>query len=265
MVQRGEPPFRSPRPRTAVKVAGSRARDALTAHEPSREQLHLLLDVALNFAERTAGSSDPEDTRRLARVVQQLLQGAFGALRERVMGPPGDTQPADKPQADVRRDLVKGLTLPSLMPVADRKLLAHALLTLNRPAADVPPLFHRAPKKGRGADPKKAMFAETLAWEWIWQEHARTGAPIGRLKMQVAKATGITPEAVEKWRQAWMRRDGKDVVQAARDMAELMGRSWPKGDVEGSPAATARLHHIAEHWKAGRLPDKARARPPRWK
>lgn len=263
MVQQGESPFPRPHPRTAVKEARSKARDALTAQTPSREQLHALLDVALNFAERTAGSSDPKDTKLLARVVQQLLHGAFGDLRERVMGPPGNTQSADKPQADVRRDLVKGLTLPSLMPSADRKLLGLALLTLNRPAADVPPLFVRAPKNGRGADPKRAMYAETLFWKWVWEEHARTGAPIGRLTMQVAKATGGTVAAVEKWREAWISRDGKGVVQTARAIAEATGSFLLEAGAENVPDPDVRLGLIAEQWKAGRTPAKARARPPR--
>jgi hypothetical protein len=246
-----------------------RRAEALIATEPTRAQLHMLLDAALDLTELIASGSDPEEAAIAARVVQKLLHCGFGPLVNRLMVPwhPTDAHEEarrdDRTQAEIRYDMARGLILlPSLMRDADRNLLAGALRALDSRTDDVPELFVREPKKGRGANPRAAEHAEEEAWQWIWRLHDRTGERIGRLKMRVASAAGVTPEAVEKWREAWVRRDGKDVVRSVRGLA--VARWWSSdGEIIDDPDPAASLHEIAEDWKAARMPAKARRRPSR--
>ena len=266
MAEGGQAP--SPSPSQGARRRKDALR-ALNAREPSREQLHLLLDLALDFAGVVAQDLDIERARLLATVVQKILKAGFSLLTGRLIQTQEHADAHGGDPTEVRRRLVMGLIrLPSLMPPADRKLLAAALLSLDRPAEDVPPLFRRPPKKGRGADPARARAAEERAWEWIWQEHARTGQPIGRLKAKVADSTGLTPEAVEKWREAWLSREGRNTVRVARMLADAMGRflleTWSEeGSASAAPDAEAHLAMIVADWQGGRLPTKARTRASR--
>jgi hypothetical protein len=127
-------------------------------------------------------------------------------------------------------------------------------------AGKVPPIFQSAARRGRGSDPILAEYAEVAAWIWIWLEHARTRERIEDLKARVANAVGVTPAAVEKWREAWTRRDGADAVKNRRKGIEKAVTRWHEIRVGPPHDPEAELARIVAQWKAGRRPVKARAR-----
>ncbi|MBV9685301.1 MAG: hypothetical protein JO046_26140 [Solirubrobacterales bacterium] len=179
MDQQGGPPI--PDHSLRAEAGGPlRRAEALVAAEPTRERLHALLDAALDLTEAASSGSDFEEAITAAWVVQQLLDLGFGPLANRLMeaGQPADAEArgGDKTHAEIRRDLARGVTVfPSLMGEADRSVIAVALLDLNSRTAEVPPLLVRERKRGRGANPGAAEEAEERAWQWIWQQHGRTG------------------------------------------------------------------------------------------
>jgi hypothetical protein len=117
--------------------------------------------------------------------------------------------------------------LPSAAPNVMNGVIG-ALSSLNGLSGQAPPVLKPLPRKGHGPMPLLAQSQEETILFWIEYNHA-VGEKKHVLETEAAQAVGLSVDAIRKWKSAWVKRDGKDKVEASLAYARQMARETSPG------------------------------------
>lgn len=233
---------------------------------PSRADLHALLDACLDLAEvyrNAAPDPQPGHQRRTLsvgrRYGKKLVECALSWTEEdRPAGASSRCWQGELSEAEAtewRREV--GLRLrrsPHVLPAEFLRPLLKALQHLDDGSGHVPSHLAAVRAPGQGLNPRLARRYEEVLCGWIAYQTG-AGRTADAAKADVAAAAGVTQKAVEAWRAAWIKRDGKASVEAALAEARDNGR-----DQAGRPAFWSRIDAYAFAWRFNKTPTKARDR-----
>lgn len=213
----------------------------------SRDDLHVLLDVAIDLQElasTSGGTRVGAIQHRSMEVGNALISAAFSWLNESIKGPNSHNEHLSRRQLSF-----SVAAFPSTLPPHEREALSSALFKLDSGTGELPDFFTPKPKTGRGPDPERAHFAEKQMWLWIAIQTGQ-GVPSHIAEQQVAASVGLSINAVRAWRAAWVKRESKDIVASSLDDMKQAG-------ARGSTSDFPNLSAIATEWRRHKgLPER---------
>jgi hypothetical protein len=216
-------------------IIAAQVEGALRTPQPSRAELHSLLDVCLDlkdlylsgrqadplFPPYSAATHAHSIGTRLARTALRWME--TGQAAEDDHWSPWWRELAEDPPK-WRTEVCSRLSrAPTGLPEAMVSELIRALRDLDDGSGSPPPLLTPERAEGKGPNPRRARDYEEQLWVWIyWQKGA--GRRIDDARADVARATGMSSQAVNAWRDAWYARDGREEVKRKLDEAVHDGR-----------------------------------------
>ncbi|MBC9208207.1 hypothetical protein IBL26_15290 [Roseomonas aerophila] len=223
----------------AARELARPAAKILKKPEISRDDLHVLLDVAIDLQQlaTTAGGARVGAIQfRSMEVGNALISATFSWLNDAIKDPNSHNEHLSRSQLSF-----SVAAFPSTLPPHEREALSSALFKLDSGTGELPDFLTPKPKTGRGPDPERAHFAEKQMWFWIAIQTGQ-GIPSHIAEQQVAASVGLSINAVRAWRAAWVKRESKDVVASTLDHMKQAG-------ARGSTSDFPKLSTIAARWR----------------